>query len=51
MPVLCCISTIYKIPLKNREIESKYSVGSENRKEMGGKMSIYSTKKIEGDIL
>lgn len=51
MSVLYYISTIYKIPLKNREIESNIEVGSENRKEMGGKMSIYSTKKIEGDIL
>ena len=49
--VLYCISTIYKIPLKNREIESNIEVGSENRKEKGGKMSVYSTKKMEDDTL
>ena len=37
--------------LKNREIGSDIVVGSENRKEKSEKMSVYSTKKMEDDIL
>ena len=46
-----CIPTVYKTTLKNRKIESNIVVGSENRKEKGGKMSVYSTKKMEDDTL
>jgi hypothetical protein len=35
----------YRNTLKNREIESNIGVGSENRKENGAKMSVYSTKR------
>ena len=50
MPVLLCISTIYNIVLKNREIGIDIVFGSENRKEKGEKMSVYSTKKKGNDI-
>jgi hypothetical protein len=47
--------TIYQLFIKYlskiAKLRANIEVGSENRKEMGGKMSIYSTKKIEGDIL
>ena len=41
-----CVSDDYKNTLKIREIESNIGVGSEKRIENGGKMSVYSTKKI-----
>jgi hypothetical protein len=50
MFVLFCVSVTYKIALKDRKIGSDIVVGSENRKEKGGKMSVYSTKKMKNDI-
>ena len=46
MAVIICLSDGYKNALKIREIESNIGVGLENRKENGGKMSVYSTKEI-----
>ena len=42
---------IIKNFLKIRVLESNLGVGSENRKEKGGKMSVYSTKKSQGRML
>ena len=50
MFVLFCVSVTYKTALKNRKIGSDIVVGSENRKERGGKMSVYSTKKMKNEI-
>ena len=44
--VIICLSDDYKKALKILEIESNIEVCLENRKENGGKMSVYSTKKI-----
>ena len=40
----------YEDTFKIRKIESNIGVGSENRKEKGGKMSVYSTKKSHSGL-